>query len=198
MRPSRPTASRWCTRYDLQVFLQGATQPVTTASLGKPAPAVDGKIRVDFSTILVGWPLASGTYEARVSAVGPTGAGLSDPSNLFEFQTVTPPPCTFALSPSTGTAGSSGGPLSATLTASATTCGWTASSNAAWATVAPASGTGTGTVAVTVAANTGAARTATVTVGGQTYTVSQAAAPPPCTFALSSSTGSVAGRPGGR
>ena len=47
-------------RYDLQIYLQGATQPVSTASLGKPAPAADGKIRVDFSTILVGWPLADG------------------------------------------------------------------------------------------------------------------------------------------
>ncbi len=47
-------------RYDLQIFLQGAAQPVSTASLGKPAPDADGKIRVDFSTILVGWPLANG------------------------------------------------------------------------------------------------------------------------------------------
>jgi len=183
-------------RYDLQIFLQGATQPVTTASLGKPAPDADGKVRVDFSTILVGWPLGTGTYEAKVSAVGPTGAGLSDPSNLFEFQTVTPPPCTFTLASSTGSAVATGGTLNVPVTASASTCGWTASSSAAWATVAPASGTGTGTVVVTVAANTGAARTATVTVGGQTYTVSQAAAPPPCTFTLAPSAASASG-PGG-
>ena len=122
-------------RYDLQIYLQGATQPVTTASLGKPALAADGKIRVDFSTMLVGWPLADGGYEARVAAIGPTGTGLSDVSNLFAFQAVVvPPPCTFALSASTGTVGATGGTLSVTTTASATTCGWTASSNAAWAT----------------------------------------------------------------
>ena len=183
-------------RYDLQIYLQGAAQPVTTASLGKPALAADGKIRVDFSTILVGWPLATGTYEARVSAVGPTGVGLSEPSNLFAFQAVTPPPCTFVLAPSAGAAGSSGGPLNATVAASASTCGWTASSTASWATVAPASGTGSATVTITVAANSGAARTATVTVGGQTYAVTQAAAPPPCTFTLSPSAASVAGSGG--
>jgi hypothetical protein len=184
-------------RYDLQIYLQGATQPVTTASLGKPALAADGKVRVDFSTILVGWPLADGIYEARVAAIGPTGTGVSDVSNLFAFQAaVVPPPCTFALSASTGTAGASGGPLSVTVTASATTCGWTASSNAAWATVAPASGAGTGTVTVTVAANTGVVRTASVTVGGQTYTVTQAAAPPPCTYTLSSTSVSAPGQAG--
>jgi hypothetical protein len=183
-------------RYDLQIYLQGATQPVTTASLGKPAPAVDGKIRVDFSTILVGWPLADGGYEARVAAIGPTGTGLSDVSNLFAFQAAVVPPCTFALSASTGTAGATGGTLSVTATASATTCGWTASSNAAWATVAPASGTGTGPVVVTVAANTGAARTATVAVGGQTYTVTQAAAPLPCSFTLAASSASASGTGG--
>ena len=99
-------------------------------------------------------------------------------------------------SAATGTTGATGGTLSVTMTASATTCGWTASSNAAWATVAPTSGTGTRTLGVTVAANTGAARTATVTIGGQAYVVTQAAAPPSCTFALS--TASVSGNgPGG-
>jgi hypothetical protein len=185
-------------RYDLQIYLQGATQPVTTASLGKPALDVDGKIRVDFSTIMVGWPLANGTYEARVSAVGAAGSGLSDASNVFDFQSVVvPPPCTYALSATAGTVGASGGPSSVTVTASATTCGWTAASDAAWATVAPASGTGTAAVVVTVAANPGTARTATVTAGGQTYTVSQAAAPPPCTFTLSASTASASGAGGG-
>jgi len=42
-------------------------------------------------------------------------------------------------------------------------------------------------VAFTVAANTGAARSGTLTVGGQTFTVTQAAPPPPpppCTFSI--------------
>jgi hypothetical protein len=179
-------------RYDLQVFLQGATQPIASANLGKPSPDPDGKIRVDFSTILVGWPLATGTYQARVAAVGSTGAGLSDPSNMFDFQVSapTPPaPCTYSLSASVQSATATGGTMGVTVTASASTCTWTAASNAAWVTVSPSTGTGTGSMTVTVAANAGAARTATVTVGGQAYTVTQAAVP--CGFTLSSGSATV-------
>jgi hypothetical protein len=183
-------------RYDLQIFLQGATLPITTTRLGKPAADADGKLRVDFSAILIGWPLANGTYQARVAAIGPTGSGQSDPSNLFDFQAGVIPSCSFTLSSSAGSLSSGSGSSSVTLTASATTCGWTAASNSAWATVAPASGTGSGTVSVTVAANPGAARTATVTLGGQTYTVTQAAAPPPCSFTLSPTSVSVSGAAG--
>jgi hypothetical protein len=176
------------TRYDLQIFLQGATQPTTTTSLGKPAIETDGKIRVDFSTLITPWPLAGGTYQARVEAIGPAGAGESDPSNLFVFQAVvtppTPAPCTYALSSTAQAAGAMGGAASVMVTTSNTTCAWAASSNASWVTVGPSSGTGSGAVSVTVAANTGAARTAKVTIGGLTYTVSQAAAPP-CSFSLS-------------
>jgi hypothetical protein len=191
-------------RYDLLVFLQGATQPVTTTSLGKPSPDLDGKIRVDFSTILVGWPLVNGTYQARVAAVGPTGTGQSDPSNLFDFQSAVPPPpppsCTFTVSATGMTAAPSGQAGSVTVTASASSCTWTAASDSGFVEAAPTGGTGSGTVSLTVAANTGAARTATVTIGGQAYTVSQAAAPPPpppsCTFIVSPSSTSVAGAAG--
>ena len=87
-----------------------------------------------------------------------------------------------------------GGTGTIAVTASAATCAWTATANAVWLTVTGgASGTGTGTVAFTAAANTGAARTGTLTIGAQTFTVSQAAAPPaPCTFTISPTTQSVA------
>ena len=54
-------------------------------------------------------------------------------------------------------------------------------SNAPWITVTSgATGSGNGTVTFSVAANTGAQRTGTLTIAGQTFTVTQAAAPPPC------------------
>jgi hypothetical protein len=55
-------------------------------------------------------------------------------------------------------------------------CARTATSNAAWITVtAGATGTGAGTVSLSVAANSaGTSRTGTVTIGGQTFTVTQA------------------------
>src|SRR5262245_46000566 len=64
-------------------------------------------------------------------------------------------------------------------------CAWTASSGAGWITITSgASGSGNGTVAFTVSANTATtSRTGTITAGGQTFTVTQAAAP--CTYVLS-------------
>ena len=61
-----------------------------------------------------------------------------------------------------------------------------------------ASGTGNGTVSFSVAANatTSAALTGTLTIGGQTFTVDQAAAPPPppptCTYAIAPTSESFA------
>jgi hypothetical protein len=186
-----PDGQALVSRYELQVYLHGAPQPISTGNLGKPSPDADGKIRVDFSTLLIGWPLANGTYEARVSAVGSTGTGLSDVSNVFDFL-VAPPPvvCTYGLSATAQSASPAGGPASVAVSATATTCAWNASSGAAWLAVSPASGTGSGSVNVTVAANAGAARTGTLTIAGQTYTVSQGAVP--CGFSLSSSSTTVA------
>jgi hypothetical protein len=98
--------------------------------------------------------------------------------------------CSYALSASALSVAAAGGSDSVTMMTNLSTCGWTAASNAAWVTASPASGTGSGTLTITVAANTGAARTATVTIGGQAYTVSQAAAA--CSYALSASALSAA------
>ncbi len=56
-------------------------------------------------------------------------------------------------------------------------CQWTVVSNAPWITItSPASGNGSSLITFSAQANTGAARTGTITVGGQTFTVNQAAA----------------------
>ena len=80
---------------------------------------------------------------------------------------------------------SGGADVSASVTV-ASGCAWTASSSVAWVTViAGASGTGNGAVAFSVAANPGSVRAGTVTVAGQTFTVTQAAAAIACTYAIS-------------
>ncbi len=176
-------------RYDLQIFQQGGTAPLVTVSLGKPAIDTDGKIRVDFSVLVPGWPLPDGTYDARVLAIGQSGAGQSDLSNLFAFQAASTPsvsaPCTYTLSPTLMTPAATGATSSVAVTTSATTCAWSAASDSDWVTVTPAGGTGPGTVSVTAAANAGAARIASVTIGGQVYTVNQATSPALCTYSLS-------------
>jgi hypothetical protein len=61
-------------------------------------------------------------------------------------------------------------------------CAWTASSGAAWITITSGgSGTGGGSVGFAVAANTGGQRSGSLTIGGQTFTVNQAALVGPLT-----------------
>jgi hypothetical protein len=104
------------------------------------------------------------------------------------------PPCNYSISPARLDVAAGGGSGSTTVT-TGSGCTWTAVSNAAWITITSgATGTGNGPVAFTVAANTGAARTGTLTVAGQTFTVSQAAAaapPPTCNYTIAPASESV-------
>ncbi|MGE3509549.1 MAG: hypothetical protein AB7N65_11765 [Vicinamibacterales bacterium] len=77
-------------RYDLSYYQMGATQPFQVNSLGKPAPASDGRIRVNITGLPR--PAAGIVYQARVLAVGGGGSAASLPSNSFMFSAgVTPP-----------------------------------------------------------------------------------------------------------
>jgi hypothetical protein len=178
-------------RYELQIFLAGATAPMSSVSLGKPAPQSDGRIRVDFTGLLTAWPLAAGTYEARVAAIGVSAASSSDPSNPFDFARAA---CSWSLDASAASVAGMEGTGTVTLTASDSACAWTATSSDSWLSVSPASGSGTATLTYAFASNTtGAARSATVTVGGQSLAVTEAALPVACSFLLGSSAASVSG-----
>jgi uncharacterized protein (TIGR03437 family) len=105
--------------------------------------------------------------------------------------------CTYSLSPSSASPGATQATGSITVTAG-TGCAWTATSNAtSWITItAGASGSGNGTVSYTVAANTGTtSRTGTITVGGQTFTVNQAAAAA-CSYSMTPSTNTMGAQGG--
>jgi Viral BACON domain/Putative binding domain, N-terminal len=172
------------TRYELGFYLVGATQPYQAVDLGKPTPdATTGKIVVDFSAKLAAWPLPSGQYQARVTAIGPTGSGSSGLSNTFTFTSSSTPACSYSVSPTTVSVVAGGGTALATVTTAAG-CTWTATSGAAWVTVSPAGGASTGALAIRVAANTGmTSRTGAVTIAGQSFTVTQAAGA--CTYSIS-------------
>jgi hypothetical protein len=165
--------------YELQIFQAGTTQIVQTINLGKPAPQLDGKIRVEFVTLLP-TPLPGGVdYQARVAAVGPGGSSASEASNTFTYSS----PCTYAISPTSRSSPAAGESASVSITAGSG-CAWTATSNASWLTVASGvSGSGNGTSGITVSQNTGTtSRTGAVTIAGHTFTVTQAAA---CTYSIS-------------
>jgi outer membrane biosynthesis protein TonB len=86
-------------------------------------------------------------------------------------------PCVFALSRPGDAIGAAGGRLSVDV-ATLTGCAWTAVSDAGWLTVTSGqNGAASATVALAAASNAGAARVAHLNVGGQNYTVNQAAAP---------------------
>lgn len=86
--------------------------------------------------------------------------------------------CAYSISSPGQSVLASGGTGSVAVTTTGT-CPWTASSNAAWISISSGgSGNGNGTVSFTVAANSSASgRTGTLTIGGQTFTVTQAGVP---------------------
>jgi hypothetical protein len=94
--------------------------------------------------------------------------------------------CSYSIAPGSQAFGSSGGPGSVAVTASADACTWSASSGAGWITVGSGSGHGSNPLGFTVAANTDMSpRTGTLTIAGRTFTVTQEAAPAPCMFTVS-------------
>lgn len=82
--------------------------------------------------------------------------------------------CTFALSPASASWDGKAHDGTVGVTSA---CAWTATSNDSWiTTTSGASGSGNGSVAYSVTTNTtDSARTGTMTIGGQTFTVTQAA-----------------------
>jgi hypothetical protein len=90
--------------------------------------------------------------------------------------------CSYALSPTNQSFNASAnvGGFSVTTQSG---CAWTATSNAPWISITSgANGSGNGTVGYSISANnTGAQRAGTISVGGQTFNITQTA----CTFALS-------------
>ncbi|PYV18749.1 MAG: hypothetical protein DMG07_03255 [Acidobacteria bacterium] len=132
--------------------------------------------------------LGAGTYYFAVTAYNVLGN--ESPYSNEVSQTITL--CTISIAPPNRSIGYTGGSGVVTVTTSAG-CTWSAASNVNWITLAAGSGSGSGTVTYTVAANTATSpRTGTVTVAGQTHTVTQDAAPPPCTYAISPATQSLA------
>ena len=149
-----------------------------------------------------GWIQTSsnGTGSGTVSySVGANAAGARSGTIVVGGQTYTvnqaAAPCAYSLNPTTGpTLPGTGGSGSTQMTASAG-CSWTATTTKNWIHTSSA-GTGNGTITFTVDANSGNARSGAIKAGGQTYTVSQAAASASCSYTLnptSSGTLAVAG-----
>jgi len=111
----------------------------------------------------------TGTYSlfaTSYSANGTTGSTGTYSISLFSG-------CTFSINPTSQNVAATSSSNSFNISAQSS-CPWTAVSDASWITTS-SSGSGNGTINYSVVANTGAARTGTISVGGQLFTVSQAA-----------------------
>jgi len=143
---------------------------------------------------------ASGTGNGSVAyTVAGNSGGARQGALIIAEQTLTiaqaavTPACSYTINPGSANvaAGAAAGP-SVTVTTTAG-CSWTATSNAQFLTVTSgASGNGSGTVGYNVAANSGSARNGTLTIAGHTFTVSQAAPTPSCTYSIDPTTVNVA------
>ncbi len=136
--------------------------------------------------------LALGVALAIATAVFIVGCGQSSSPTTTPSPTPTPTPnCAFTLSTSSTINGyPDGGSFTIAVTASASGCNWTATSQALWIHVpGSAGGSGTGAVTFTVDANPGLARSGTLTVAGQIVVFNQSAGAstptPACAYSLS-------------
>jgi hypothetical protein len=136
------------------------------------------------------------TVAANTDTAPRTGIVLIGGQNLEVTQAAAPQPtvCDFTVVPVAQDIGADGGPGQVSVTATAPTCAWTATSNAPWiAVTSGAQGTGSGATSYQVAPNdTTTVRTGTLTVAGHVVTVTQQGqAPAPCTYQLTPTSVSV-------
>ena len=122
-------------------------------------------------------------HRRRQPRPAPRTANITIGGQTFTVTQAGAAACSYSLNPTSHNATAAGGASSFDVTTTAG-CGWTSSGVPAWITGGPASGTGTTTINFTVAANPDPrSRNANITIGGQTFAVTQAAAAA-CSYSL--------------
>jgi len=131
----------------------------------------------------------SGNGSVAITIAANTGAArtgtVTIATRTFTVTQAAPAPaCTYQIDPTSNSVSAIGATGSITVKAAAG-CAWTATKTADWITFSGAtSGSGNGSVGYVVLPNIGSARSSTISIGGQTFTVSQAAPLPTCTYKL--------------
>lgn len=152
------------TAYHFSLSQVGALGAVTWSISAGSLPA--GLTLNATTGVISGTPTTAGTSNFTIKITDVNGCMSMRDTRVIVV-------CSFAISPVGQTFTASGGTGTVNVSAAATGCPWSASSNASWLTVTPSSGNGNATVNLTVAANTGAPRTGTLTIAGQTFTATQ-------------------------
>ena len=186
--PKTVTATFTLNQYSLTANATGTGSGTVAASTGGinytyPA-ASQGSAVVNFGTaVTLTAQAASGSSSAWSGACDSTGGTTTNATcaiasmNMAKTVTATftASTCSFGISPTSATFNRGGNKGSVSITASSSSCAWTAQSNASWITITSgASGTGKGTVKYSVSKNsTGKNRSGTMTIAGHTLTVVQ-------------------------
>ncbi len=180
----------------------------TVAADLSAALAVGQAFEVRNAQDFFGAPVLTGTYAggsitlpmSGLTVAAPIG-GIAPPPTGPEFNVfvVLPlagaPTCSFTLGALSASTAGSGGTGSDSVSTGAT-CGWAATSNAAWLTISGgASGMGNGSVNYSVAANPNCtSRSGSLTIAGQTFMVTQSAGSPSASISpTAATTGAGAG-----
>jgi peptidyl-Asp metalloendopeptidase len=127
-------------------------------------------------------------YNGRVTGTGTqdNARALTNTSSTVAAFRPAASGCSYSVSPASLSFTDAGGTADVTITTDQG-CSWTAGSSVSWVTMGSTSGSGSAALSVTVAPNGGSARSTTLTIAGQTVSVSQAAAAPTCSYAVSPS-----------
>jgi len=152
----------------------GSSSVGTNAFGGWIWDAADGTVLLN-DLVPLGWNVLTAL---SISNNGLILAQASYMGGASQWVELIPTGCGFSLTPPSLSFGAGAGSSSLTVTTTSA-CAWQAVSNSPWLTItAGSNGTGNGTINFNFSANTGPARVGTLIVGGQTFTVNQAAIPP--------------------
>jgi carboxypeptidase family protein len=152
--------------YSTTLTATGGTAPFTfSISDGNPNTG----LALAASGLLAGTPVFAGTGNFTVAAID---ANQCAGSRVFALTA-----CSFFLSTTSQSTTANAGTGTVNLTASAPDCPWVVTTTAPWITItSTASGTGNATVTFSYTFNSsGAARSGVIRIGGQAFTVTQAA-----------------------
>ena len=128
------------------------------------------------------------TYDVAANTGGTRTATMTIAGHAFTL-TQDSAACSFTISPSNTTINAAGGAGTPINLSTSTACTWSVATDASWITItSPPTGSGATTVTYNVAANSGGERRGVISVGGQSFSVTQAVA---CSYRLASTSHSA-------
>src|SRR5678815_2665998 len=171
-----------------QAAAPACTYTLTPSSTNAPSTAVTNTVAMTAGTGCAWNATPNGSWITIISGASGTGSGnigyvlaantnsnqrvgtITAAGQTFTITQSGVVPCTYSISPPSGSFNSSGGSSNIVIT-TLTGCSWTASSPVTWVTFSTTNGTGNATVTYTVAANTNTvSRSTSLAVASQSYT----------------------------